>query len=168
MFAASVPVALQALDRAAHFCDLIAAEPEPERLLSAKLHPGMFDCAGQLRTVAIFALRATFPLIGQPWPRGDFEPGLAGLRARIAFARAAISGLTEADFVGAQERQIVHTAGVAELDQNATEYLRHFALPNLWFHLSMVYATLRSEGVAIGKADFDGLHVYPAGFSWEK
>ena len=30
----------------------------------------------------------------------------------------------------------------------------------------MVYAVLRADGVAIGKADFDGLHAYPEGFSF--
>ena len=40
-------------------------------------------------------------------------------------------------------------------------YATHYALPNFFFHLSMAYAILRHLGVAVGKPDFDGWHVYP-------
>jgi hypothetical protein len=30
----------------------------------------------------------------------------------------------------------------------------------------MAFAILRANGIAIGKADFDGLHDYPEGFRW--
>lgn len=36
------------------------------------------------------------------------------------------------------------------------EYLFNFAIPNLYFHISMVYAILRHIGVPIGKMDFIG------------
>jgi len=35
-------------------------------------------------------------------------------------------------------------------------YLTDFALPNFFFHESMTYALLRSNGVDIGKMDFLG------------
>jgi len=35
-------------------------------------------------------------------------------------------------------------------------YLRHWALPNLFFHATTTYALLRHGGVEIGKADFLG------------
>ena len=57
-----------------------------------------------------------------------------------------------------------HTAGDAALDQRARDYLVDFAIPNLWFHLTMAYAALRAARVAIGKADFDGLYAYRRGF----
>lgn len=36
------------------------------------------------------------------------------------------------------------------------EYLFNFAIPNLYFHICMVYAVLRHIGVSIGKMDFIG------------
>lgn len=159
---AAILPARMALTRAGHLLDLAAASPAPVSLLSARLAPDMMNAAGQIRTVGGFALRATFPLTGQPVPQGRFADDLRGLRAGLAFAAAEIARLTPADFADAATRRIRHRAGEAELDQSGADYLQLFALPNLWFHLSIAYAIFRAEGLAIGKADFDGLHAYSA------
>lgn len=39
---------------------------------------------------------------------------------------------------------------------NGTQYTLEFALPNFFFHISMVYAILRKEGVEVGKNDYLG------------
>lgn len=158
---AAILPARMALSRAGHLLDLAAASGAPVALLSARLAPDMMNAAGQIRTTGGFALRAAFPLAGQPLPRGTFADDLRGLRAGLAFAGAQIDRLTPADFAGAETRRIHHVAGDAALDQSGTDYLHLFALPNLWFHLSIAYAIFRSRGLAIGKADFDGLHAYP-------
>jgi hypothetical protein len=163
MFAAAIPPVLMALDRADHLLDRASGTVGLAGLLRARLHPGMMPAAGQLRTVADFALRATLPLCGRPLPDAAFPDEPRGLRARIAFSRATVSAFGPADFTDAHARRIVHLAGEARLDQSADEYLHLFALPNLWFHLSMAYAIFRAEGVPLGKADFDGLHAYGTG-----
>lgn len=122
----------------------------------------MFDVRTQFFAVAGFALRATYPLAGRDVPVLQGDAG-----ARLAQAQSWLSQLTEADFTGAEQRVITHRAGFADLEQPAAVYLRDFALPNLWFHLSMAYAGLRAAGVALGKADFDGLHAYPDGFTFD-
>ena len=40
------------------------------------------------------------------------------------------------------------------------------ALPNLYFHQAMLHVALKQAGVRLGKADFDGIHEYPEGFSF--
>ncbi|MFQ1700203.1 DUF1993 family protein [Loktanella agnita] len=153
----SVPVALQALDRALALLD--HATPA---MLSTQLRAGILDCAAQFHTVAGFALRASFPLTGKTSPNlPEGDP-----RHALEAARDALLSLTEADFTDAQTKSIAHRAGFADLDQSAQEYLQHFALPNLWFHLCMAFAIMRQQGADIGKADFDRLHAYPPGFSW--
>ncbi|MEM9787559.1 MAG: DUF1993 family protein [Pseudomonadota bacterium] len=161
MYDAAVPVALQALDRALALLD--HATPD---MLAARLHADMFNCAEQFEIVAGFALRATLPLVGRDVVERDCPHDIEALRVHLRSVRDEISTLTPADFHGAAVRRIRHRAGLADLDQSGTEYLHHFAIPNLWFHLSMAFAILRAEGAAVGKADFDGLHAYPAGFSW--
>jgi hypothetical protein len=36
------------------------------------------------------------------------------------------------------------------------QFLKHYALPNLYFHLTTAYALLRQGGVEIGKGDYLG------------
>ena len=159
--AAAVPPALRALARADALLDV--AEGTDPAALGARLDPDRFDCAEQIRAVADFALRATLPLAGREVPE---VPERADPRASLAFARCHVEGLSEAEFDGAEARRIRHRAGFADLDQTGAEYLHLFALPNLWFHLSVAHATLKVAGVSVGKADFDGFHAYPAGFSF--
>jgi uncharacterized protein len=154
----AVPAALRALDRVAHLAEQVG---EDEALWSTRLRPDMFDAGTQARTTVGFALRATLPLVGQE------VPSLSGsLPARLSTAMQLIKPLDFADFEGAERRRIKHRAGFADLDQDGLDYLINFALPNMWFHLSMAYASLRAAGLPLGKADFDGLHQYPAGFRW--
>jgi hypothetical protein len=159
LYPAAVPPARQALARAAALVDRLGERSE---LWSRRLAPDMLDAGAQVRTVAGFALRATLPLAGQAVP--DLT---GGLRPRLDQAAAIIFGLDPQDFQGAEARVIRHRAGFAELTQDGASYLHLFALPNLWFHLSMAHATLRAAGLALGKADFDGWHSYPAGFRWD-
>jgi hypothetical protein len=149
-----------ALDRAWHLLDVASESGAAVALLAARLAPDMMNAGGQIRTVSGFALRATFPLAGREVPVARFSDDMRGLRAGIGFARAELEALVPADFAGAGSRVIAHVAGEARLEQTGAEYLHLFALPNLWFHLSMAYAVFRAQGLAVGKADFDGLHVY--------
>lgn len=167
MFAEAVPPALHAVGRARHlYACLVAAGRED--LLGQSLAPGMFDCRTQLEMVGDFAIRATYGLAGLSDPAGlDLEDPTVGLDEKLATVAACLEALTPAEFHGAAEREITHEAGNATLTQSGADYLRLFALPNLWFHLSMAYAILRSGGVDVGKADYDGWHSYPPGFRFD-
>ena len=158
--------ALRALARQIHLLTGLAARDDAPDLLSAQLVPGQFDLAAQFRTVSIFALRTVMPVIGREWSLAPAEAGIAGLQAQAADAARQIAAVKRPAFDGASARRIMHKAGDAVLTQDAATYLVHFAVPNLWFHLSLAYAILRQAGVPVGKADFDGLHSYPDGFSF--
>lgn len=158
MHALAVPPVLQALGQAQRL--LAKATPE---MLEVRLAPGMFTCAEQFSTVAGFGLRAVLPLVGRDVPELPFPPADA-----LKAAEAIVRTLTPEDFAGAKDRVISHRAGFADLSQPAADYLQCFALPNLWFHLAMAYAALRQAGAPVGKADFDGLHAYPVGFSFDE
>lgn len=162
LYRASVPVFLHYLDRIAGLIDKVAVQ---DQVLSARLAPDMFTCAEQLATAIDFAPRISYPLAGQTAPdTPDAGMDIVGLQKRLAAARAALVALNPADFDGAQDRTIQHRAGFAELDQSGADFLQLFGLPNFFFHLSMAFAVIRSQGIDIGKADFDGLHDYPQGF----
>ena len=143
--------ALHALDRAEALLVVAAAQG----MLEARLAPDMWSLRQQLFSAIGFTRRAVLPLAGTAPERVEPDLTEEGLRSAIFAARAEIAAST-----GPMPDRIAHVAGEAQLDQEVDDYVATFALPNLWFHLSMAYAILRAEGVEIGKADFDGLHLY--------
>ena len=162
LYTASVPVFRHYLERAGGLVDIASGGPA---WLTARLAPDMFNTAEQIATAASFALRGTYPLIGQAAPDfPDLGMDVHGLKSRLAFADDHLRRMSPEDFEGAGTRTVNHRAGFAELEQPCDAYLTHFAMPNFIFHLSMAFAILRHSGAEIGKADFDGLHDYPHGF----
>ena len=150
--------ALHALDRA----EALLALGEAAGLLEARLAPGMWGFREQIACAAGFARRAVLPLTGASVDEVEFPADAGGLRARIEAARAEVETAG-----GPVPPAVAHRAGFADLKQTPLDYAARFALPNLWFHLSMAYAILRANGAPVGKAEFDGLHAYPEEFSWE-
>ena len=163
---ASMPVFLRYLDRIEGWIDAAEAFARAEgrlvdELLTARLAPDMLGFEQQVMVAVNFTLRSSFPLAGEPTPPyGEFPATAAGLRARIRHAGALLSALDPARFDGAAERVLESRAGHALVRLPATRFLFEYALPNFFFHATAAYAILRSQGVALGKADFDGFHVY--------
>ncbi len=56
-------------------------------------------------------------------------------------------------------------AGFAVLELPGEAFVHEFGLPNLYFHQAMAHVALKQAGAPLGKADFDGKHDYPEGFS---
>ena len=59
-------------------------------------------------------------------------------------------------FAGAESRVIMIKTQGNTLNFTAADYVRHWAIPNFFFHVTTAYALLRHGGVEIGKADFLG------------
>jgi hypothetical protein len=137
-----------------------------EDALEARLAPDMMPAGAQVATALGFTVRIAFPLSGHPVPELPGGASVAALAARLASARGLVDGLDPAAFNGAEARVIRHRAGFAELEQPGDAFLFRYGIPNMMFHLAMGYAALRAAGVPLGKADFDGLHEYPPGFSF--
>ncbi len=167
LWRASVPVFLGVLDRIAAI--LGRAEETLgdglEAALERRPSEQMLPAARQVATAVQFTLRIAHPLAGERAPelRGGLDA--AGLLGRIASARGALTGLDPAAFVGAEQRIVRAQAGFAVLDLPGEAYLHEFGLPNLYFHQAMAHVALKQAGVPLGKADFDGKHDYPPGFS---
>ena len=152
LYAASVPVFLHYLGRA----KAMVAQGQG---LEARLADA-FPAGQQFGTAAGYALRVAYPLAGRAVP----APLTDAAFERIEMAIAALGRLDAAEFAGAAERVIAHRAGTADLRQTGADFLFLYGLPNFFFHLTMGYASLRSAGVPLGKADFDAMHSYPADF----
>ncbi len=152
LYQASVPVFRHYLGQVTVIVDRLAPADLELRLADAPTVGQQFAAA------AGFALRVACPLAGRDIPN---LPGSIG--PRLAVARAVLGAMRPGDFEGAEAREITHQAGEAVLTHRAGEFLYRFGLPNFFFHLTMGYAALRAAGVQLGKADFDGQHVYAPG-----
>lgn len=134
---------------------------------SRRLHPTMFPLLQQARTAIGFTLRSTCPLAGREIVSfGTDHDSFASVHAQLDATAAYLAAIPDADFV-TPVPLVATTAGFAGLALESDEYFLMYAVPNFFFHYSMVYAIARQAGVPVGKADFDGFHHYPSGFSFE-
>lgn len=163
LFEATIPVFRHYLNRIEAM--LYALSEEDDALLQRKLILHSFVAGEQFEIAQKFVLRTVFPLLGRDIPdlkaQGHDRVGLTVFGREVS---ARLAKIAATDFNGASGRHIKHTAGEAELEQDATTFVTLFALPNFYFHLTMGYAILRREGVHLGKSVYDGQHIYPLGF----
>jgi hypothetical protein len=158
-------VFLHYLDRLDHLLQCVAAfDPA---VAGNRLHPDMAPLLQQARTAIGFTLRVCCPLAGRAivsFQDDDFT--LDGVRGELARTAAYLAALPAGAFDEAGGRQVDTVAGFAALRFDGRDYFLLYGLPNFFFHLSMAYAIARQAGMPVGKADFDGFHAYPAGFSF--
>jgi hypothetical protein len=151
LYSGSVPVFRHYLGQAMRMIDKAGPQAMAAQVADA------FPAGQQFATAAAFALRIACPLAGREVPSLP-----AALAPRLAVVRATLGAMRPDEFLGAETRRIQHRAGMADLDQSATDFLFLYGMPNFMFHLTMGYAALRAAGVPLGKADFDGFHAYTA------
>jgi len=144
------------LERIDQILMLLESEPEAERLLSVRLAPDMFDTGFNFAIAIQFAARALCLPAKIELPDIPDTYTVATLLRFSDEVSLLIEPISEADFAPI----VSHRAGDAELVQTTAEYVSCFALPNMIFHMSVSYAGLRHGGMKIGKADFDGFHIY--------
>lgn len=135
-------------------------------LLYTSLHSDMLPLLAQIRTAANFSLRTCCPLARRERISFDnAQETYEGLQQQLDDTIAYLQAIPAAEFHQPPEL-IQDKAGFNELTLAADEYLDYYALPNFFFHLSMVYSIARQAGVPLSKGDFDGYHQYPQGFSF--
>ena len=167
LWRATVPVFRGVLDRLE--AELAKAEARLGAGIAAALAQrpaaGMLSADRQVATAVQFTLRVAFPLAGERVPELRGALDAAGLRSRIAEAKALLAALAPAAFAGAEARVVTAQAGFAVLDLPGEAFVQEFGLPNLYFHHAMAHVALKQAGVPLGKHDYDGKHDYPEGFS---
>ena len=145
---------------------LVLVEQFDGGLGAARLHPTMFPLLQQARTAIGFTLRSTCPLVGREIVSfADDHDSFASVHAQLDATVAYLAAIPDEEFLSPAPA-VATTAGFAGLALAGDEYFLMYAAPNFFFHYAMVYAIARQAGVPVGKADFDGLHQYPPGFSF--
>lgn len=144
-----------------------------ETTLLARLAPDMFPLSTQIRFACLQVQEAVFRLQGTAFPASFEElvnegrnaaerPGtIAEAKLRINETLALLGTLGPDALDGDESRPIAHEIPNGMIfDLTAAQYARDWALPQFYFHLMTAYAILRSEGVALGKADYIP-HMFP-------
>ncbi len=132
-----------------------ARKIDPAAFLSARLYPDMLPFTSQVQIACDNIKGAAGRLSGVEMPKfEDDEKTFPELQARIDKTIAFIDTLTEAQFAGAAERDIVLQLRDRKVEFKGADYLLLWANPNVYFHITTAYALLRHGGVEIGKRDY--------------
>jgi hypothetical protein len=144
------------LDKAAAFA--AAKKIDGSVLLNTRLAPDMFPLVRQVQIATDLAKNGAARLAGVEPPRyEDKEVTIEQLKARLATTIAYLRTLDPKAIDAAADRQITFPLGPTNKGHmKGDDYLNHFVLPNVYFHLTVAYAILRHCGLEIGKQDFLG------------
>jgi len=163
MYAASVPVFVKMLSNTLVWLDKAQAHAEarkfsPDNYAGLRLAPDMLPLSRQVQITSDTVKAAVARLAGVAVPQWeDNEVTFDDLRARIRKTIDYVQSFAPAQIDGSDEREILLPQRSGEPRRfTGEDYLKHYVLPNLYFHLTTVYALLRSGGVEIGKRDYLG------------
>lgn len=163
MHSASVPVFVRMLSNALTWLDKAQAHAEarkfsPDNYTALRLAPDMLPFTRQIQITSDTVKGGMARLAGVEVPKWeDSEVSFDDLRARIRKTVDYVQSFSPAQIDGSDGREILLPQRSGEPRRfTGEDFLKHFVLPNLYFHLMTVYALLRSAGVEVGKRDYLG------------
>lgn len=162
MHSASVPMFVRMLGNLVKFIEKAEAHAQakkfdPSVYLTARLAPDMLPFTRQVQIACDTAKFCMARLGGVEAPKHeDNEASLGDLKARISKTLTFIQSVPADQIVGTEDKDINVPRRDGVLVMKGEAYLKHFATPNFYFHVTTAYALLRHYGVELGKADFLG------------
>jgi uncharacterized protein len=162
LYEASIPTFLHTLNSLKAILEKAVAHAEgrkfdPNVFASMRLYPDMLPLNRQVQIASDAAKGAAARLSGTEPPKfEDNETTMADLLMRVTKTIDYLQSFKAEQFAGADSRVISVKTPKQTFNFTPADYVRHWATPNFFFHVSMAYALLRHGGVEIGKADFLG------------
>jgi hypothetical protein len=159
----SVPTYLQTVSAVAGFLDRTArhcaeAGLDPDAFVSERLFVDMAPFHFQIECVSHHSFSAL-----EAVKTGVFDP--PGLRGAIPFAElqamtadtvAALRALSPDEVNGWAGKDLDFQIGPRRLRFTSETFILSFSLPNVHFHAATAYAILRTNGISLGKRDYEG------------
>ena len=163
MHSASAPIFTKMLTNMLTWFDKAEAHAAARKFdaanyLGLRLAPDMLPLTRQIQIASDAAKGAMARLAGQEVPKWeDNEASLADLRARVKKTIDYVMSFERGQIDGSEAREItIPTRNGDPLKFDGESYLKHFVLPNFFFHVTTAYALLRHAGVEVGKGDYLG------------
>lgn len=162
MHSASAPVFIRMFSNLLVWLDKAQAHAEVRKFdannyVGLRLAPDMLPFARQIQIASDGAKGCMARLAGVEVPKWeDNEVTLADLRARVQRTIDYVKSFSAAQIDGSEGREITIATRNGELKFSGEAYLKHYAMPNFYFHTTTAYALLRHAGVEIGKSDYLG------------
>lgn len=161
MSSASVPVFRTMLGNLSHILDKAQAHAEarkfdPSALLQYRLAPDMLSFTRQIQIACDTAKNGVARISGVEAPKiEDTESTFSELKARIQKTLDYLATVPADRLDGTEQKDITFSVGrETTRTMKGEAYLKHWALPNFFFHVTTAYAILRHNGVELGKADY--------------
>lgn len=161
MYSASVPIFTTMLGNLGHILDkaqafVEARKCDPTALTQYRLAPDMLPFTRQVLIACDAAKNGIARISGAEAPKfDDSETSLAELKERIGKTIAYIESIPPEKIDGTEAREVTFPVGREGTRTMAAEaYLKHWILPNLFFHVTTAYVILRHNGVDLGKRDY--------------
>jgi len=161
MSSASLPVFKAMLGNLSHILGKAqthadARKFDPIALLQFRLAPDMLPFTRQVQVACDTAKNCVARISGVEAPKfEDSEATFAELNARIQKTLDYLGTVPAERLDGTEDKDITFPVGrETTRTMKAEAYLKHSALPNFFFHITMAYAILRHNGVELGKSDY--------------
>jgi uncharacterized protein len=160
MHSASVPVFVRMLGNLVTWLDKAEAHATAKKFessvyLAARLAPDMLPLTQQIQIACDAAKFCIARLAGvEAPPFADDEKSIADLRQRVMKTIDYVQSVPADKIVGSDAREITVPRRTGPMTMSGEAYLKHFALPNFFFHVTTTYALLRQNGVELGKTDY--------------
>lgn len=162
MHSASVPVFVRMLGNLLDWLDKAEAHAAAKKfdaavLLGMRLAPDMLPFTKQIQIACDAAKFGVARLAGAEAPKfEDNEATLEELRERVRKTIAYVRSVPASQIDGTEDKDVVVPRRDGSLTLKGEPYLKHFVLPNFYFHITTAYALLRHNGVELGKGDYLG------------
>jgi uncharacterized protein len=161
MSSASLPIFKATLGNLSHILDKGAAYAEarkfdPAVLLQFRLAPDMLPFTRQVLIACDGPKNGIARISGVEAPKfEDNEATFPELKARIQKTLDYLASVPPERIDGTEDKDITFPIGRDKTrTMKAEAYLKHWVLPNFFFHVTTAYAILRNNGVELGKSDY--------------
>lgn len=156
IYDSTAPVFVTVLRNMRNWLDKAGAEKPEAELIASRLIEDMHPLPRQYQFVSDSTKFCVARIVGIEAPAmEDTETTFAELQARCDKTIAFIESVDRSAFEGAEDREVtIKFPNGMGYRFTGSDYVRNFALPNIYFHATTAYAIMRAQGVSLGKPDF--------------